>query len=252
MFFRNFLYSCALFLFLNCQIFAENIGLLIMATGKYIEFVHPLIDSADQHFCPGHKVTYFVFTDSDDERLKEKENVVLIYQRRLGWPYDRIMRFKTYFKNRDFYEGQDYLFACDASMFFVSDMGDEILGDQVGVIDPRFYNKPRMRFSYETNPNSLAYIKQKEGKHYFTSKFFGGSHDRFLDIAGCNAERIDSDLNHKIVALCYDESHWNRYCVDHLPSIILSPSYSYPEKWEIPFSPKLISLEKDSRNMRSL
>ncbi len=55
-----------LFLLLNSfSVFADKIGLLVIATGKYISFVPSLIASADKHFCKDHKVTYFIFTDGE-------------------------------------------------------------------------------------------------------------------------------------------------------------------------------------------
>lgn len=36
-----------------------NIGLLVIATNKYIKFVQPLITSADKFFLPNDEVTYF-------------------------------------------------------------------------------------------------------------------------------------------------------------------------------------------------
>src|ERR687897_2677335 len=51
-----------LLLLLGIQVQAANIGFLIVATGRYIEFVPSLIKSAEQYFCPGHSITYFVFT----------------------------------------------------------------------------------------------------------------------------------------------------------------------------------------------
>ncbi len=66
---------------------AENsyyrVGLCIMATGKYTQFVKPLVDSAEKYFCKNNSITYFVFTDGC---LEESDaTVVKIYQKRLGW-----------------------------------------------------------------------------------------------------------------------------------------------------------------------
>ena len=63
----------------------KKVGLLIVATGKYVQFVPPLVDSADKYFCPNHEVTYFVFTDGS---LPDRDNLKVIYQKRLGWPHE--------------------------------------------------------------------------------------------------------------------------------------------------------------------
>ena len=62
-----------------------------MATGKYVYFVDELIHSAEQYFLTGHQRTFFVFTDRIDD-LPKNPNIVPVFQKRLGWPYDSMMR----------------------------------------------------------------------------------------------------------------------------------------------------------------
>lgn len=222
----------------------KNIGLLVVATGKYISFVNPLIESARQWFCPNHRVTYFVFTDQE---FDAQEDVVRIEQKRLGWPYDTMMRYKVYLDNWEQIAQQDYLFACDADMLFVGEFGDEILGQRVATLHPGFVGK---RGSYETNPRSRAFIGQREGCYYFAGGFYGAERESFLHILRTNVARIEEDLKHGIIAVWHDESHWNRYCIDFLPSIILTPSYCYPESVNLPYEKKLIALDKDHAAFR--
>ncbi|MBW3019702.1 globoside alpha-1,3-N-acetylgalactosaminyltransferase 1, partial [Candidatus Woesearchaeota archaeon] len=42
-----------------------KVGLLIIATNKYTQFLQPLIESADKYFLPNQEVTYFVFTNQE-------------------------------------------------------------------------------------------------------------------------------------------------------------------------------------------
>ncbi len=64
-----------------------RVGLCVMATGTYIQYIERLLDSADQYFLPDHEVTYFVFTDSPFAHAHTK----MIYQEQIGWPYDSIL-----------------------------------------------------------------------------------------------------------------------------------------------------------------
>lgn len=230
---------------------AQNVGLAVMATGKYIQFVEPLIESAEKFFCKGHNITYFIFTDGKDEKLSNRKNVVLIHQDKLGWPYDTMMRFKTYAKHATIFKGQDYVYACDADMLFVSNFGDEIFGEHVAVIHPGFYNKKREQYTYDVNPKSVACIKAQEGTTYFAGGFYGGSTKGFLKIVETNSQNIDIDLANKVIAVWHDESHWNRYCIDNKPDVVLNSSYCYPESWKLPFTPKLLALDKNHAEVRS-
>jgi histo-blood group ABO system transferase len=228
-------------------LFGGNVGLLVMATGKYISFTGPLIESAEKHFCRNHNVTYFIFTDS---KRDSTENIKYIYQPRLGWPFDTMMRFQVYHNNRDILSSQDYLFACDADMLFVNEVGDEILGERVATLHPGFYNKPRHFFSYDANPESKAYIDAYEGECYFAGGFYGGSAEEVLNIAKICSENITEDWNRGIIAVWHDESHWNRYCIDNKPTVVLDPSYCYPGNLNIPFLKRLIALDKNHKEMR--
>src|ERR1700733_4896412 len=118
----QFLLLCSLF-----SLHAEqlHIGLCIVATGKYIAFVKPLLDSAEQYFCPQHKKTYFIFTDGTPADINNlatssyRDKIVIIYQKRLGWPYDTLMRFAIYNEHKNLFASTDYMFATDADMLFV-------------------------------------------------------------------------------------------------------------------------------------
>ncbi len=244
------LFAVLLLFFLSKSSFAlgENVGLMIMATGKYIYFTDPLIQSAEKYFCKNHTVTYFIFTDAEREST---ENIKYIYQQRLGWPHDTMMRFEAYYNHRDLYSSQDYLFACDADMLFVNDVGDEILGERVATLHPGFYDQRRKYFTYDGNPNSKAYIGPEEGHFYFAGGFYGGSAKEVLNITKVCSENIRNDLSRDIIALWHDESHWNRYCLDYPPTVILNPSYCYPGNRFIPFEKRLVALDKNHKQMRS-
>ncbi len=229
-----------LFAFLQIQtLFSANVGLLVMATGRYIHFVPPLIESSEKYFCNNHHVTYFIFTDNP---FPASDNVVVIYQGRLGWPFDTMMRFHAYYKQKDLLEKQDYLFACDADMLFVDSVGDEILSNLVSTQHPGFVGH---RGSYETNPLSKACIYDNEGEQYFAGGFYGGSSKEFLKVASTCAKNINDDLNKGFIAVWHDESHLNRYFVDHKPTKILTPSYCYPESWKLPYQKRLLALDKN-------
>lgn len=223
---------------------AKDIGVLITATGKYSVFVSPLIDSARKYFCKDHNVTYFVFTDGE---IPEASDVVRTEQKRLGWPFDTMLRYEVYYKNRHKFLDQDYIFAVDADMLFVGDVGDEILSDLVATIHPGFYNK---RGSYETRKKSKAYVAPSEGDRYFAGGFYGGQTSKILEMFRTNLDHIYDDLERGIIAVWHDESHWNRYCIDHPPTKNLSPSYCYPESWDIPFERKLLALDKNHAEFR--
>jgi histo-blood group ABO system transferase len=132
-------------------------------------------------------------------------------------------------------------------MLFVDQVGDEILGERVATLHPGFIGK---RGSYETDPRSLACVYPTEGAYYFAGGFYGGKSEEVLKICRVLSERIDQDLKDGVIAVWHDESHWNRYCIDHPPTVVLTPSYCYPESWQLGFRKRLLALDKDHHAFR--
>lgn len=216
-----------------------SVALLIMATGKYVEFVPRLLKSADTYFLPGHKVTYFVFTNGTV--VEDFKNLKIVPQEQLGWPYDTMMRFETYYKHRDLFLDYDYIYCLDADMAFVDTVGDEILADLVGTLQPNYLFDPK---PYETHCLSTACINRGEGKYYFAGAFYGGKRDEVLKLLEKTSTNITIDLARGVIASVHDESHLNRYFIDHEPSLVLNPSYCHFESWHSPYPKKIVAFDK--------
>lgn len=234
---------------------AYHIGLCVMATGKYVQFVEPLIASARIHFCTNQKVTYFVFTDG---QLALQDDVVIIPQKKLGWPFDTMLRFTAYAAAQEQLASCDYIFACDADMLFVNTVGDEIIGERVATCHPGYIgNKPLWpdpSCDYDRNPESTAYVAPNNGTFYFAGGFYGGSYKEFMKLVHTTTTNIISDLEKDIIACWHDESHINRYFIDHKPTVMLSPSYCYPEHgYRVGYPPypmRLVALDKNHSELR--
>jgi histo-blood group ABO system transferase len=144
----------------------------------------------------------------------------------------------------------DYLYCCDADMCFVDHVGTEILGDRVATLHPGFFQVPRQRFSYETRPASRAYIGPDEGHWYFAGGFNGGRTEAFLETARAIRHMVDDDRDRGLVAVWHDESYLNRVLCNQPPSLMLSPSYCYPESATLMLRRKLLALDKSHAELR--
>ncbi len=225
-----------------------HVGFLVVATGKYIRYIEALFKSAEQYFLPGHPRTFFVFTDHIDEAPKGP-NIIPVYQKRLGWPYDTMMRCKMYIDHQDLYQNIDYLYACDADTLVTDVVGDEILGDLVATRHPCFEGR---RGTYENNPHSLAYVAPYEGKYYFAGGFYGGKTAEFIKMNQTMYDNIMTDLEHGIMPLWHDESHLNRYFIDHQPTLILSPEYYWAPRWSDNFHCRMLIVQKNAAETNEL
>jgi hypothetical protein len=226
-----------------------KIALCVIATNDYIDFIQPLLVSADKYFLQGHEVVYHIFLN--------KRVILAIGQRDLyhhpivhePWPVMTLKRYHI-MSGVDL-SGYDYCYYIDADMRFVAPVGDEIFGELVGVQHPGFY---RGGGSWETNPESSAYIQPSKRIKYIAGGFQGGS----KYIAACSGLKINVDrdaIKYKVKAVHNDESHWNKlYTMSPHYFTLLSPSYCMVEEpakrkaWGIDhLEPKIIALAKDHK-----
>ena len=171
------------------------IGLLIIATNKYIRFLQSLIISADNFFCINSEVTYFIFTDQTID-ISSKRNIKFIETQHKEWPFMTLERYKIFNNNKDELLKMDYLFYCDVDMRFENYVSEEILGERVATTHPGFFNSVENIAieALERNPNSLAYISKEEGSKYFAGGFNGGPACEYLKMSNKIGENIQKDL----------------------------------------------------------
>lgn len=221
-----------------------EINILTICTGKYISFFDGFYTSCEKYFLPNYKKNYFVFTDGD---LVERENVNKIYQSKLGWPYDTMMRFKMFNQIKDQLKGQ-YTYFFNINMFFIDFVNEEVIPGKdndylMGVDHPGFYDKSIIEFPYERNPYSNFGISFGQGMKYYQGCFNGGKTDVFMEMSAILENKIDDDLSKGIIPIWHDESALNWYYSSKSP-LIVSPSYAYPESWSIQIEKKIVQLDK--------
>lgn len=206
-----------------------KIGLLNIATNRYLEFAENLYNSAKEFFLSktSHEITFFLFTNRPDDI--KREDVIVVPQEHYSWPGMTLRRYEIFCKNSDNLSKMDYLFYCDIDMVFEGYVGDEIIGDSVGTIHPGFFNLPPHMFSYDRNPASKAYIPNLQGHRYYAGGFNGGTSENFLKMSDVIYKNIEEDLKIGYIAQWHDESHLNRYFFDNPPSVVLDPSYCFPK-----------------------
>lgn len=224
-----------------------KIGLLIIATNKYSQFLQPLITSADKFFVKNEDVTYFIFTNQNLE-IESNRNIIKINVDHKEWPWMTLGRYKIFSNNSEELSKMNYLYYCDADMRFVNDVGNEIISERVATQHPGYYGA---RGTPETNSLSLACVFPHEQMEYFAGGFNGGTSEEYLKMANHISNNIETDYSKNLIAIWHDESHINRYFIDNPPTKILNPSYCYGESMNIPFKRKLVALDKNHSEIRS-
>lgn len=244
----------------------------MLATGDYFRFFRPFIESVRRYFFSGHTVRVLLFTDRDaagEEHGDFSLRVTAIEDE--PWPYVTLKRFEYIDAHKHLFDGLDYLFYCDVDARMVAPVADEILPDgarhQLSAVDhPSFAcsGKPglfykalrgtsltcrfgyrRIRGTFETDKKSTACVGDDEGDVYYTGAFWGGAAPAVLEMARQLRRNIEDDLSRGHIALWHDESHLNRYLIDHPPRV-LPPAYCRPEQiFRLPFKAKILKVYKE-------
>jgi hypothetical protein len=174
-----------------------------------------------------------VFTDSTEEIQIKGARIVKIEQKKLGWPYDTMMRFHMFERAEKMISETNYCFFMNANMEVVSEIDISILPIPkndciVTVLHPAFFNQDKYTYTYERREKSNFCVPFGSEKFYYQGCFFGGESSAFLTMASVLKKLIDNDLSNGIIPLWHDESALNWYLLDKNP-LALNPGYAYPE-----------------------
>lgn len=217
-----------------------SVGLMMVATRKYNRYVEPLVESAREYFNPDGELHINLMSDVPHNGIEHLEISSV------GFPDATLYRYHYILKHFNEIRG-DYLFYCDVDMRFVDAVGAEVLSELTAVQHPGFW---RGGGSWEDRSESTAYVPPTLRDTYYAGGFWGGTRTAILDMVTTLATCINLDSERGITAVWHDESHLNRYLCSR-PPLELSPSYCYPESWDLPFEKKLLALDKNHAEVRS-
>lgn len=247
----------------------SKIGLLLIATGKYKQFILPLLHTVKKHFLKGHTVEVFLYADEVDFPvdwlIQHTQIGILTHFKKIppySFPQATLYRYKIFNEAKEYILDEechgkiDYLFYCDVDMRFEGEVGDEILGsDLVAVRHPGFFKGGWG--SPNVNPRSTAFVPSYARKNYYAGGFQGGRAEAYLKTCEILNENIQMDESNNIMAEWHDESHWNAR-LTHVEFKELSPSYCMVEDverrkaWGIDnLEPKIIALNKNHSELRA-
>lgn len=212
-----------------------SVALVCVVSGKrYIRYARRMLMSAEDRFLNTGSV----------------ERSFLMLDGREGWPDATMYRYHVLLEQAERFRDATHVYLIDADMRFVAPVDAEILGALVATSHPGYVGR---RGTYEERRDSAAFVAEHEGTRYYCGGFVGGQRSEFLALADAIRAGVDSDAAAGITAVWHDESHLNRYLVDHPPPVQLSPSYCYPEDdhryvktvWPQRYEPKILALRKN-------
>jgi hypothetical protein len=247
-----------------------HIGILTIATGKYIKFLPKLYSSIDKNFLVKNNITCYLFTDDiaaakyavPETRLSHE----YFHIKRYGFPGDTLYRYR-HFSTLDerLIKKPDFLFYSDADMMVVSNVGAEVIPEEkVGLIataHPGFYLGKTPQYPLgtpESRPESKAFVDPSRYRPcYVAGGFNGGAYEAFIRMSKEISANIDDDYSRDLIAVWHDESHLNEYVTrpENLQNLkIMTPSYcfaEYNDPQEVGYPPRIVALDKNHAEVRS-
>jgi hypothetical protein len=200
---------------------------------KYLENAKALISSAEFYFL--RDTTIFIFTDLDPVF-----SATNIHTCPVPSPLSALFRYHYLWSIRERLEHYDLIYWIDADCEIMKPVTTEIIPDYAPLVAAAHPWYDMSRGPFEENPASTAYVGGDNYFPYLQGCFQGGERKAFLDMCEVLKNNIEVDLSKRIIARWYDESHLNRYSLDH-PFKILHPGYAYPDKtMDIPY-PRVIN-----------
>ncbi len=242
-----------------------QVGLFLVATNKYKQFIEPFLQSINEYFFFGKQLNIYLFIDDESYEFvtPSRMNVQLFKIEPLKFPYATLYRYHMFSQIRKYIDC-DYLFYSDVDMKFVDFVGEEVLPldlspehQIVAVRHCGFYGKGGG--AWEVREESTAYIPADKRLKYFCGGIQGGSKDSYLSACETMRDNIDIDTKNGITSVWHDESHWNQYLSERFGNFKeLTPDYCMVEEvdkriqWNVNnFIPKIIALKKNHEEIRA-
>jgi hypothetical protein len=222
-----------------------KIAVLSIATNNYKDFLKPLVSSINKHFIPSVQKDFYFFTDRSLDWFDSSVKWFKIDHQ--PWPYITLKRFEFISKCLDQLKEYDYVFYFDSDMEFIDTLTSFDIGTKkyFAVCHPSVVNNLYF-WPVETNSASTAYIPERHRCVYVQGCIWGSRGSNIEYMVNTMKNNIDKDLENNIIASWHDESHLNKFMVDHRNDFsILSPSMAYPENWKMPLNKVVIHKDKN-------
>ena len=232
----------------------KTIGILYICTGPYSLFWKDFYESFEKYFLPNCEKKYFVFTDSDSLYGEDKKNVFRFSLEAQPWPLITLLRFNTFLRIEDKLKECSYVMFSNANIVCNTEISEdeflprENMGEKLFfTIHPGYYKKSKIKYPYDRNKKSHAYIPYNRGEKYVIGAMFGGKSEDFIKMSKILKSNIEEDLKNNIIARWHDESHINHYIVDRKDIRYLSPEYCYPVGMNVTYTRRISGVSKQAK-----
>ncbi|KAM4876642.1 putative glycosyltransferase 6 domain-containing protein 1 isoform 2-T2 [Thomomys bottae] len=213
-------------------------------SGNYLE---PFLQSASRFFMPGHRVIFYVISDTYPhvprlERSPLHSFQVLLMGEERWWRDPDLMCMKSLGDHLavHIHKEVDFLFSMTPNLFFEAEFGVETLGSSVALIHAWWYFRDTKNVPYERKSQSTAYIPFGQGDFFYGSSIVGGTPYNVLDLVDEYLKGFFQDTGNGINSTY--EKYLNKYFFRNKPAKLLSPEYSWDPRFKLPTQVRFVKI----------
>ena len=215
-----------------------RIGIILIATGRYVQYLNATINYIDKFFLPKYTRTIYVWTDNPDH-VHKSENIVITPIVRHGFPGDTLYRYHyIIMKEWDLITNTDLIYYADIDIEIIDEIGDEFVPTPdkpfVVISHPDYINYGLTASGMiDQTPISTAYIPPEYiSNPYAIGAIQGGYTPYFMKMVEKIVKGIDEDDYNEYVAKWHDESHFNHYMMHNRKLFkFMAPGYYYVQHY---------------------
>jgi histo-blood group ABO system transferase len=221
-----------------------SVAVVVIATGRYHEFLPALIEGAKAHVQGLERI--FVMSDS----APRLDGVVTwLPWGHIPWPYPPLLQYRAMTAYREVLSNFEILLYLDVDMRIQRDITIPSMEGTFAVQHPGYVGVGHDELPYERRIESRCHVAIGEGTSYFAGAIQGGHAATYLEACATMAFWIQTDIANGIIPLWHDESAWNRYCMLHKPEHVLPRTYCSPE-YDKQADAYIVALDKDHDRLR--
>jgi hypothetical protein len=258
-----------------------KIAINFIGTGNYLKFFPKYYETFMEYFIPECEKDFFVFTDgelgddipenikiipvSEESEIQKEDynNWESITIKSMGGlkRFEQIKKIKQQLSSYDWYVYLDADMYCCSQVISYEDFFDDTK-NFFAVQHPcqnldmcKFTSPTKEDLPFERNKESLSYVgyEDQEDDIYVQGCLWGGKIPKVFDLIDTLSDRVVNDLSRGIIAVARDESHLNKYRIEHINDFhILHPSFAKPGDYnpeQFTFEAKIIHSPSDKKKV---
>ncbi len=198
----------------------RKMAIIFLGTGKFVEYFDDYYRTCEDLFLQNTDKHYIVLTDMVDYPALKQKNVLTYNINHYPWPFCTLLKYHYINSIQGILADYKNVLFLDADMYINERVTEAEFSSKdkslYGVIHPYIGHDG----TFEPNPISTAFVPDHMDKSkYWQACLFGGKPKNLLRMTKTLQSNIDSDLEKDHIAVWHDESHLNRYFVEHKKDI---------------------------------